>query len=97
MLSIGYPADRPLAPIRTPKRRPFDEVVHSDRWATVAASGLRLHGGSRTGATHCLRRLSALPRGLPMHSVSLNSSGSEAVRAAHRDRPDIYTGVPPEL
>lgn len=28
ILDFGYPADRPLKPIRTPDRRPFDEVVH---------------------------------------------------------------------
>jgi nitroreductase len=32
ILSLGYPADRPLAPVRNPKRRPFDEVVHRGRW-----------------------------------------------------------------
>jgi nitroreductase len=32
MIDFGYPADRPLAPIRRPDRRPFDEVVHRDRW-----------------------------------------------------------------
>jgi nitroreductase len=32
MLGIGYPADRPLTPIRKPDRRPFDEVVHRGRW-----------------------------------------------------------------
>jgi len=32
LVSLGYPADRPLRPIRNPKRRPFDEVVHRDRW-----------------------------------------------------------------
>jgi nitroreductase len=32
LLSLGYPADRPLTPVRDPKRRPFDEVVHRDRW-----------------------------------------------------------------
>jgi nitroreductase len=32
LMSLGYPADRPLAPIRNPKRRPFDEVVHRGRW-----------------------------------------------------------------
>jgi nitroreductase len=32
MLGVGYPADRPLAPIRKPDRRPFDEVVHRGRW-----------------------------------------------------------------
>jgi nitroreductase len=32
LLSLGYPADRPLAPVRNPKRRPFGEVVHRGRW-----------------------------------------------------------------
>ena len=32
MLGIGYPADRPLTPIRKPNRRPFDEVVHRGHW-----------------------------------------------------------------
>jgi nitroreductase len=32
MLGIGYPADRPLTPIRKPDRRPFAEVVHHGRW-----------------------------------------------------------------
>jgi nitroreductase len=32
LISFGYPADRPLTPIRNPKRRPFDEVVHRGRW-----------------------------------------------------------------
>ena len=32
MISFGYPADRPLMPIRNPNRRPFEEVVHRARW-----------------------------------------------------------------
>jgi nitroreductase len=32
LISLGYPADRPLAPIQKPNRRPFDEVVHRDHW-----------------------------------------------------------------
>jgi nitroreductase len=32
LLGIGYPADRPLRPIRKPDRRPFAEVVHQGRW-----------------------------------------------------------------
>jgi nitroreductase len=32
LISLGYPADRPLTPIRSPRRRPFDEVVHRGRW-----------------------------------------------------------------
>jgi nitroreductase len=32
LMSLGYPADQPLVPIRNPKRRPFGEVVHRGRW-----------------------------------------------------------------
>jgi nitroreductase len=32
LLSVGYPAGRPLTPVKNPTRRPFDEVVHRDRW-----------------------------------------------------------------
>jgi nitroreductase len=32
MIDLGYPADRPLAPIRRPDRRPYEEVVHRGRW-----------------------------------------------------------------
>jgi nitroreductase len=32
LLSLGYPVDRPLTPVRNPKRRPFEEVVHRGRW-----------------------------------------------------------------
>jgi nitroreductase len=32
LIDLGYPADRPLRPIRQPDRRPFDEVVHRGRW-----------------------------------------------------------------
>jgi nitroreductase len=32
LISLGYPADRPLAPVRNPLRRPFDDVVHRDHW-----------------------------------------------------------------
>jgi nitroreductase len=32
MLALGYPADRPLTPIKHPARRPISEVVHWDRW-----------------------------------------------------------------
>ena len=31
-ISLGYPADRPLAPIERPDRRPIGEVVHRERW-----------------------------------------------------------------
>lgn len=32
LVSLGYPADRPLGLIRRPDRRPFIEVVHRERW-----------------------------------------------------------------
>jgi nitroreductase len=32
LIDFGYPAERPLSLIRRPNRRPFDEVVHRDRW-----------------------------------------------------------------
>jgi nitroreductase len=32
LISLGYPADRPLSPVANPLRRPFDEVVHRGRW-----------------------------------------------------------------
>jgi nitroreductase len=32
LVSFGYPADRPLAPIRRPGRRPIDQVVHRAHW-----------------------------------------------------------------
>lgn len=32
LVSLGYPAGRPLAPIKNPDRRPFDEVVHRGHW-----------------------------------------------------------------
>ena len=32
LIGLGYPADRPLQPLARPSRRPFDEVVHWNRW-----------------------------------------------------------------
>jgi nitroreductase len=32
LIGLGYPADRPLRPLTRPNRRPFDEVVHWNRW-----------------------------------------------------------------
>jgi nitroreductase len=32
LISLGYPEGRPLAPIRNPDRKPFDEVVHRGTW-----------------------------------------------------------------
>jgi nitroreductase len=32
LISLGYPAGRPLAPVRHPDRRPFGEVVHRSHW-----------------------------------------------------------------
>jgi nitroreductase len=32
LFSLGYPSDRPLEPVERPDRRPYDEVVHLERW-----------------------------------------------------------------
>ena len=32
LVALGYPAGRPLKPIRRPKRSAFDDVVHRERW-----------------------------------------------------------------
>ena len=32
LIAFGYPADRPLAPLNRPNRRPFNEVVHIGHW-----------------------------------------------------------------
>jgi nitroreductase len=32
LVSLGYPADRPLTPVKNPKRRPLSEVVHRGHW-----------------------------------------------------------------
>lgn len=32
MLDFGYPEDRPLRPLSKPDRRPFEDVVHRERW-----------------------------------------------------------------
>ena len=32
LVSLGYPAGRPLSPVEHPSRRAFDDVVHRDRW-----------------------------------------------------------------
>jgi len=32
VIDLGYPADRPLRPIKKPNRREFDEVVHWGGW-----------------------------------------------------------------
>jgi nitroreductase len=32
IIDFGYPADRPLKPIVKPRRRPFHEVIHRDKW-----------------------------------------------------------------
>ena len=39
LLSLGYPADRPLAPVKSPARRPFDDVVQRGRWAVRRRPG----------------------------------------------------------
>jgi nitroreductase len=32
MIGFGYPADRRLRPLTKPNRRPFDDVIHWERW-----------------------------------------------------------------
>jgi nitroreductase len=32
MIALGYPADGPLAPMAKMDRRPFDDVVHREKW-----------------------------------------------------------------
>jgi nitroreductase len=32
LISVGYPAEGPLTPDWRPTRRPFDEIVHRERW-----------------------------------------------------------------
>ncbi len=32
LISLGYPAGRPLTPVQHPDRRPFGEVVHRGQW-----------------------------------------------------------------
>jgi hypothetical protein len=32
LVGLGFPADRPLRPLVRPTGRPFDEVVHWNRW-----------------------------------------------------------------
>jgi len=32
LISLGYPADRPLSPLKKMNRRPFDDVVHREHW-----------------------------------------------------------------
>jgi len=32
LIDLGYPADRPLRPIREPNRRPLTEVMHRGKW-----------------------------------------------------------------
>lgn len=32
LIALGFPADRPLTPIKNPSRREFDDVVHFGTW-----------------------------------------------------------------
>jgi nitroreductase len=32
LMPLGYPSDRPLAPLNAPDRRPFADVVHREGW-----------------------------------------------------------------
>jgi nitroreductase len=35
LFGLGYPVDRAIKPIVTPDRRPFEEVVHYETWAST--------------------------------------------------------------
>jgi nitroreductase len=39
MLSVGYPADKPLKVIQRLNRRPFEDVVHRGTWNAAPATG----------------------------------------------------------
>ena len=39
LIDLGYRADRPLRPVRNPKRRPFDEVVHGSAGKRARLAG----------------------------------------------------------
>jgi nitroreductase len=59
IISLGYPADRPLSMIRRPSRRPLAEVVHREQW-------LRHGDDFRRGEVTVLDAQHAdRPRGLP--------------------------------
>jgi nitroreductase len=32
LVALGFPRDRPISPMARPDRRPFDDVVHRERW-----------------------------------------------------------------
>jgi nitroreductase len=32
LVALGYPRERPIRPMDRPDRRPFDDVVHRERW-----------------------------------------------------------------
>lgn len=32
LIALGYPAGRPLSPVRSPDRRTFEDVVHREHW-----------------------------------------------------------------
>ena len=56
VLSVGYPAYRPLAVIDRLNRRPFDEVVHRGRWGPPSASPADLPHlalAGRSGSRQC--------------------------------------------
>jgi nitroreductase len=38
LIDLGYPADRPLQPIRRPDRRAFEDVVHRGHWQPAAGN-----------------------------------------------------------
>jgi nitroreductase len=82
LISLGYPAGRPLAPITSPRRRPFDEVVHRGRWQLTRSS-------DKHAAAPSLR---TLPR--PTRAADLpRTVGKTGHRAACRRRASSALGA----
>lgn len=70
LVTLGYPADRPLAPIGRPDRRPLDDVVHREVWWRTAPGRhyeLANAGGWAHGAT-CSPRIRSGTSSWPVKS-----------------------------
>jgi nitroreductase len=65
VISLGYPADRPLTLIRRPDRRPLSEIVHRERWLSLLPRGLRRAFDPPKGGDHALAVANAQTTRLP--------------------------------
>src|SRR5207248_4892595 len=90
LISLGYPADRPLIPVRNPRRRPFGEVVHRGRWLSVSqlgelgadGGGVGVGGTQDTGAVGdhlAVELLGFRAAALPGGQLSQDGAGGEGV------------------